>query len=40
VDLLGAGDGVSRSWHSLLWQQWFAALRAEAAILARDPGGC
>ena len=38
MDLLGAGDGGSRSWHSLLWHQWVAALRAEAAVLARDPG--
>jgi hypothetical protein len=38
VDLLGAGDGGSRSWHSLLWHQWVAALRAEAAVLAREPG--
>jgi hypothetical protein len=37
VGQLGAGDGGSRSWHSLLWHQWIAALRAEAAVLARDP---
>ena len=30
MDLLSAGDGGSRSWHSLLWHQWVAALRAEA----------
>ncbi len=38
MDLLGTGDGGSRSWHSLLWHQWVAALRAEVAVLARDPG--
>jgi hypothetical protein len=38
MDLLSAGDGGSRSWHSLLWHQWVvAALRAEAAVLAHDP---
>jgi hypothetical protein len=37
MDLLSAGDGGSRSWHSLLWHQWVAALRAEAAALAHDP---
>jgi len=37
LDLLSpAGDG-SRSWHLLLWHQWIAALRAEAAVLTRDP---
>jgi hypothetical protein len=46
MDLLSAGDGGSRSWHSLLWDQWVAALRAEAAVLAlvrsrtTEPGGC
>lgn len=38
MDLLSAGDGGSRSWHSLLWHQWVAALRTEAAVLAHDPG--
>ena len=38
MDLLSAGDGGSRSWHSLQWHQWVAALRAEAAALAHDPG--
>lgn len=38
MDLRGTGDGGSRSWHSLLWHPWVAALRAEAAVLARDPG--
>ena len=38
MGLLSAGDGGSRSWHSLLWHQWVAALRAEAAVLAHDPG--
>ncbi len=37
MDLLSAGDGGSRSWHSLLWHQWVAALRTEAAVLAHDP---
>jgi len=37
MDLLSAGDGGSRSWHSLLWHQSVAALRAEAAVLAHDP---
>lgn len=37
MDLLSAGDGGSRSWHSLLWHQWVSALRAEAAALAHDP---
>jgi hypothetical protein len=37
MDLLSAGDGGSRSWHSVLWHQWVAALRAEAAVLAHDP---
>ena len=37
MDLLSAGDGGSRSWHSLLWHQWVAVLRAEAAVLAHDP---
>jgi hypothetical protein len=37
MDLLSAGDGGSRSWQSLLWHQWVAALRAEAAVLAHDP---
>jgi hypothetical protein len=35
--MLSAGDGGSRSWHSLLRHQWVAALRAEAAVLAHDP---
>ena len=38
MDLLSAGDGGSRSWHFLLWHQWVAALHAEAAVLAHDPG--
>ncbi len=38
MDLLSAGDGGSRSWHFLLWHQWVAALHAEAAALAHDPG--
>jgi len=38
LDLLSAAEAGSRSWHSLLWHQWTAALRAEAAVLARDPG--
>ena len=38
MDLRGTGDGGSRSWHSLLWHPWVAALRAEAAVLARDLG--
>ena len=34
-----AGAGESRSlWSRQLWHQWMAALRAEAAVLARDPG--
>lgn len=37
MDLLSAGDGGSRSWHSLLWHQWVAAFRTEAAVLAHDP---
>jgi hypothetical protein len=37
MDLLSAGDGGSRSWHSLLWHQWVTALRGEAAVLAHDP---
>src|SRR5262245_250440 len=37
MDLLSAGGGSSRSWHSLPWHQWVAALRAEAAVLAHDP---
>jgi hypothetical protein len=37
MDLLSAGHGGSRSWHSLLWHQWVAALRTEAAVLAHGP---
>jgi len=38
MDLLGAAEDGSRFWHSVLWNQWIAALRAEAAVLTRDPG--
>ncbi len=38
LDLLGAAEGGGRFWHVLLWHQWIAALRAEAAVLAHDPG--
>jgi len=38
MDPLSAGDGGSRSWHFLMWHQWVAALPAEAAVLAHDPG--
>ena len=38
MDLLSAGDGGSRSWHSLLWHQWVSALRAEAAASRLTPG--
>jgi predicted ATPase/DNA-binding CsgD family transcriptional regulator len=36
MDLLGAAEGGDRFWHVLLWHQWIAALRAEAAVLAHD----
>src|SRR5581483_1157631 len=35
--LAGAGENRN-SWSRQLWSQWLAALRAEAAVLARDPG--
>ena len=35
--LAGAGDSRN-SWSRQLWHQWITALRAEAAVLARDPG--
>jgi predicted ATPase/DNA-binding CsgD family transcriptional regulator len=38
LDLLSAEEGGSRFWHLPLWHQWIAALRAEAAVLAGDPG--
>jgi predicted ATPase/DNA-binding CsgD family transcriptional regulator len=38
MDLLSADEGGSRSWHLPLWHQWITALRAEAAVLAGDPG--
>ena len=38
MDLLSAGDGGSRPWHSLPWHQWVAALRAEALLRARTLG--
>jgi predicted ATPase/DNA-binding CsgD family transcriptional regulator len=38
MNLLGAAEGGGRFWHALLWHQWIAALRAEAAVLAHDPG--
>jgi predicted ATPase/DNA-binding CsgD family transcriptional regulator len=34
--LLAAADDSSR-WSRQLWRQWMTALRAEAAVLARDP---
>jgi len=36
LDVLTAAPG-SPSWHPLLWHQWSAALRAEAAVLAGHP---
>lgn len=35
--LAGAGDSRN-SWSRQLWHQWITALRAEAAVLAGDPG--
>jgi hypothetical protein len=35
--LAGAGDDRG-GWSRQLWRQWIAALRAEAAVLAREPG--
>ena len=37
LDLLATDPAGGRSWRSLLWHQWKAALRAEAAVLARIP---
>jgi hypothetical protein len=38
LDLLCADAAGRRSWQGQLWHQWVAALRAEAAVLARTPG--
>jgi hypothetical protein len=37
LDLLTAPAAGSLSWRTRLWHQWMAALRAEAAVLARTP---
>ena len=38
LDLLTAATAGDSSWRTRLWHQWMAALRAEAAVLARTPG--
>ncbi len=37
MSLLSGADDSRNSWSRQLWRQWTAALRAEAAVLARDP---
>ena len=37
LDLLTAATAGDSSWRTRLWHQWMAALRAEAAVLARTP---
>ena len=37
LDLLAAATAGDSSWRTRLWHQWMAALRAEAAVLARTP---
>jgi hypothetical protein len=37
LDLLTTGPAGGSSWRTRLWHQWMAALRAEAAVLARSP---
>jgi predicted ATPase/DNA-binding CsgD family transcriptional regulator len=37
LDLLTVATVGNRSWRTRLWHQWMAALRAEAAVLARTP---
>ena len=37
LDLLTAAPADGSSWRVRLWHQWTAALRAEAAVLARIP---
>ena len=36
--LLASAGEKRTSWSRQLWSQWISALRAEAAVLARDPG--
>ena len=37
LDLLATATAGDSSWRTRLWHQWMAALRAEAAVLARIP---